>query len=262
MLELLAETGRFWVQGDADRSTEVAAAISVLGPLSAPLGMIDVVLTLESLPRCRAWRAVPWGEPCGGLASTPLRLHTVQTEGAYRVLAESGVLCGDPSLSDQVFVDAYAWLAGEMDRRLPTTGPGMLWGWARITRRQLVSNVRCARGEVLLTVEVARERVLLHNYEDWHAVLNHGLLVPCTQGETVEEWWKRAEPLIDDFDARLGDSDLSSRSAGDWPVELREELLASWAAIFDPATWSASECIQATLHELRASDVVRAVRIR
>jgi len=67
---------------------------------------------------------------------------------------------------------------------------------------------------VLLAVRVARERVLLSDFHDWHTVLNQSLHVPPLPGES------------------------------------------------DPATWRTPPVLQATIRELRAEDVVRAVRIR
>lgn len=172
------------------------------------------------------------------------------------------MLRGDACLAEPAFADAYAWLAAEMDRRVSTTGPGMLWAWARIGRRQLVSNVRRARGDVLLTVDVSAERALVHSYDDWHAVLNRALLVPARRRETAEQWWARAEQIIDEFEARVDAGGHRQLSLGEWPKELRAELEASWTAIFDPGTWEPGAHLQAMLHELRAEDVVAAARIR
>lgn len=48
-----------------------------------------------------------------------------------------------------------------MQERLPTNGDAALWLWARIRRDDLVLQCRRARGQVLLTYRIPRERVLL-----------------------------------------------------------------------------------------------------
>ncbi|MGY3568107.1 hypothetical protein [Sinomonas sp. RB5] len=46
-----------------------------------------------------------------------------------------------------------------------------------------------------------------------------------------------------------------------WPAELRVELEATWETIFDLSWYGKAAHWQATVHELRAEDVIEAVRL-
>lgn len=190
-----------------------------------------------------------------------LTLHTFQTREAYETLAADGVLVGDSSRGWHEFQEAYGWMLRQMDER-GVHGPagGLLWLWAGITTRQLRDDARRARGHVLLTVRVPRDRVLISEFSDWHAALNRFLHVPARPGESPDAWERRWTALDDDFRARA--TPYERLPIDEWPQSIRTEIEASWEAIFDPATWSAKASLQATMRELRAPDVVRAVRIR
>lgn len=189
-----------------------------------------------------------------------LTLHTVQSRAAYETLASEGVLVGDPSLGWAEFREAYDWMRRQMARRLPEPRDGILWLWPTATRKDIRRDARQARGEVLLTVRVARERVLLSHFSDWHIVLNRGLHVPQLPGETDEEWDARYTKMRDAFDART--AGYRSAPLSEWPDDTKIDVETSWEAIFDPATWRQKPPLQATMHELFPGDVVRAVRIR
>ncbi|MGN0064236.1 MAG: DUF3841 domain-containing protein [Nocardioides sp.] len=121
------------------------------------------------------------------------------------------------------------------------------------------------RGEVLLEVVVPCDRVLLSGFDDWHCVLNSSLLVPVTAGEDNDEWWARAEPMIEDFAARVSAAGFSNSGMQDvraWPDDLRTEIETSWLGVFDRSQWDRDEYVQAVVHEIRAEDVVRVTRIR
>lgn len=132
-----------------------------------------------------------------------LTLYTIQTRDAYTTLARDGVLIGDPSLGWPEFPAAYSWMLGQMDQCLSGEPPGgLLWLWPTATWTRLRDDAKHARGEVLLTVRVTKDRVLLSEFLDWHAVLNRSLHVPALPGERDEEWKARWKPLDDDFMAR------------------------------------------------------------
>lgn len=211
----------------------------------------------DRLPRRTPLVAAPWmAKPV--LDGDTLTLITLQTPGAYEVLQRDGVLHGDPVLGDPDFAEGYSWMARQMKERLPTSGDGMLWLWARTRRRDLLDDLRHARGDVLLTVRVPRERALLSDFCDWHQVLNHAINVAPLPGESDEQWEAR-------FDIERGAWDERTRPYDgvpfdEWPHDLRAETEASWDAIFDLNLVPPHRPIQATVHELRAQDVVRAVR--
>ena len=112
----------------------------------------------------------------------------------------------------------------------------------------------------MLTVRLPRQRALISDLSDWHAVLNRYLHVPSDPGESEVAWEERWTALDDDFSARA--EPYASRALTKWPDELRTELETSWDSIFDPATWTGTRTLQATTRELHADDVTRAVKIR
>lgn len=194
-------------------------------------------------------------------------LFSVQSLEAYDILTKTGLLRCDSREGTTTeypeFAESYSWLSGQMRRRLrPETGESesIMWAWAQIKWRDLYNDLRFRRpgGAVLLTLAFPRERVLLSGFGEWHDVLNRSLSIAPLRGESDDDWWKRAEPLLDDF------SDRSKAYRGsplsEWPQELRNELEQSWESIFDPRRWG-SFAVQATMREIRSSDVVRAVRI-
>jgi len=224
-----------------------------------------VLPAYDRLPARRPWLAAPLRLRCDKYAPR-LRLYSTQSPAAYRVLLETGTLRGDPRFAHPIpnLLEAYAWLGGEMNRRLPTRGETAMWAWARIGWRDLVSDIGLSRGDVLLTLEVAAERVLLHSLDDWEVVLTGGLLLPRLPGESARACEMRTAPLVDAFDAKVEatvgcgwDHPLSS-----WPADLRQEAEDSWHGIFDQGTWGERGTVQATLHEIYVQDVVRALRIR
>jgi hypothetical protein len=81
-------------------------------------------------------------------------------------------------------------------------------------------------------------------------------------GETSAAWEERADAIDTDFAARCAAAGMDMREAPDtWPHPLRAELERSWTQIFDPHTWHVEATLQACVHELRAEQVVRVVRL-
>jgi len=167
--------------------------------------MIPFMLPVyEDLQTYRWWRIVlPVGRRrLGALEADPMLLWTFQSEAAYRVLAETGVHQGDPTRANPDLGFVYPWMQRQADSRLTTTGNGLLWLWATTTRRGLIDQAKHAPGDVLLTVQLPRDHVLLSDFGDWHVPLNSGIHVPPKLGEDDETWWARTEPVIDDWHDR------------------------------------------------------------
>lgn len=195
-------------------------------------------------------------------------MHTFQTAAAYEELLASGVLDGERDHWEQHFVDAYDWMQTEMAQRLPTAGDGIVWLWAATTRRELLAEARRSRRDVLLTVQMPREHVLLSDFNTWHCVLNSTLLIAADPTTPYPEWTRRHDVAWDEWSDRTHAYVNAPISA--WPSAERRELEASWRAIFDPATWFDShdghtwrptQHIQATAHRITVDEVIRAVRI-
>lgn len=135
----------------------------------------------------RPWWLAPPGTLRTVLAGDVLTLHTVQSAAAYDTLCSTGQLTGDPAYAEPAFASAYRWMREEMDEWV---GPadGIVWLWANPTRRFLARECRTQRGDVLLTVRMARTGVVLSQFQSWHLVLN-----AC--GEPAE--WRRTFDLSD-----------------------------------------------------------------
>ncbi len=204
--------------------------------------------------------AVPAGRIGYDITAESLLLHTIQTADAVDCLRTSGTLVPDPQLACPDFGEAYDWMRRQMAARLPTSGDGALWLWARTRRRELVDACRRSRGSVLLTCRVPRTRALLSHFDDWHLVLNRVLYVPPLPGESAADHWKRWEPVWDGFDALRDAAGVGDRPLREWPDELRCRIERSWEAILDPANYGRYEYWQATVHALHSHDVVDAVR--
>lgn len=220
-----------------------------------------MIPSLERLPVRGPWFAAPRRLSCD-LNRLTITLHTVQSPAAYAHLHEDGVLRGDPAFADADFAAAYAWMSERMEDRLETRAPGILWAWANIKRRDLVAMLRHARGDVLLTLRVRRDVALLSDFDLWHLVLNRGLLVPETPGDNSAVAANRIGAAMDAFDDRVEEVGCLNKPVSEWPDDLRREIQSSWDGIFGAAGWAASATVQATLHEIRSDDVVRAVRVR
>lgn len=150
-----------------------------------------MVMTSLQIRSARAERAVPPGRIAYDLEADVLLLHTIQTMTALEELLTTGTLRPDPTLVDSSWPDAYDWMGRMMAARLPTSGAAALWLWARIRRVDLVGNCRRARGQVLLTCRVPRERVLLSHFDEWHTVLNSNVAIPQLPGEQEDTFGKR-----------------------------------------------------------------------
>lgn len=96
----------------------------------------------------------------------------MQSEAAFDELCSTGRIVPNTALADPGKAGAYSWLYRQMNTRLPTSGNGALWFWAKIRRGDLINQCGWSNGGVLLTCRVPREHVLLSQYDDWHQVLN------------------------------------------------------------------------------------------
>jgi Domain of unknown function (DUF3841) len=211
--------------------------------------------------RARPDDAVPRGRIGYDICAKRLLLHTVQTEEAFDTLLSKGQLVPDMSLAEPEYADAYSWMLRQMAARLGTVGNGAIWLWARTQRRHLVDSCRQAEGQVFLTCEVLRERVLLSHFIDWHDVLNAWPHVQAHRGESEDDYLSRVDCVFDDFEARKRAAGLSGVGIQGWPEDLRTEIEQSWEHILDPRRYGRFECWQGTMHFLQTDDVVEAVRI-
>ncbi|MDQ0211916.1 DUF3841 domain-containing protein [Arthrobacter bambusae] len=205
--------------------------------------------------------AVPRGRIGYDISAERLLLHTIQPKEVLEALLSTGVHVPDNSLVDPFHEDAYDWMRRQMAARLTTQGGGAVWFLAQTPRQDLVDSCRRAKGKVLLTCRVPRDRVLLSHYHDWHSALNRFPHVPDLPGEGDDDYFARRDLVFDDFEDRLRTAGAWGAEIGAWPEELRTEVERGWENILEPSNYGRSELWQATTHVLHARDVVEAVWI-
>lgn len=222
-------------------------------------------------PRRLLWFLSVPVAPCVQADADPdayVDLHTFQTVKAFEELRQNGVLEGSPRYWESDFAEAYGWMKREMDRRLPTSGDGMVWMWAATTRRELLDSARRYRGEVLISVRLPRKQVLLSHFGDWHCVLNRTLLIRGDRDVPWPDWEAGFDRSWDEWSERTRDCEQMPLES--WPGAVREELERSWQSIFDPsawvesydgASWVPARYIQGTAHRITLDAVTRAVRL-
>jgi hypothetical protein len=216
-----------------------------------------------NIPEATPERAVP-PDPIGyDLDAAVLLLHTVQTPDAVEQLCNTGTLTPDPGLVYAYRHEQDKWMSKQMTARLSTTGVGILWLWAQITHKRLVEFCGSPPGQVLLTCQVPRERVLVSNYVGWNAVMDRTLApTPPAPGESQSDALTRQKAASNLLDARLRGAGVQCGAPfEDWPADLRAEVEQSWEGIFDHRAYGPQEEFQATVHMLHIEDVMNMVRI-
>jgi Domain of unknown function (DUF3841) len=196
--------------------------------------------------------ALPPGRVGYDLAAPRLLLHSFMPAQAYEALRTTGTLRCPPTPAEPPFPKAYAWMCEQYARRVPGEGQGpLLWAWARTRRRELVNSL--SAGDVLVTLRVPRERVLLSDFDDWHAVINQYELHPREIDD--EEACRRIDAFWDEREA----SGLMDEDIEEWPEPLRRRVLASWAQVFQIGP--PPRVVQAVTSRFDATDVVDAVTL-
>ena len=71
----------------------------------------------------------------------------------------------------------------------------------------------------------------------------------------------RLDRVFDDFEDRIRTAGSQDLSLPYWPEDLRTEVEQGWKSILEPDNYGRFGTWQATMHELRAEDVVDAVRL-
>lgn len=184
-------------------------------------------------------------------------LWTILTEAALAVLEREGRLVSRVDLVDPDWLEAYRWMAHQMERRLEVTRGGAtlpIWAWfqydsARRPRPDLRRSGHLPSGTpgFLVEFEAPTGSYLLSDFEGWHSVLNR--------------WYLAASDADDDRfhleRERRGLSRLDELH-DDLPDDLHRERERSWERIFDleARAWFADSLpleersIQATLWQL------------
>lgn len=148
------------------------------------------------------------------------RAWTIQTLAAWETLRERGVLYGDGRRVIKDWRSAYKWMMKQMKKRLSGYKGGWpIWAWVQWMGDSPRPDLRCSahlpRGThgVCLELFVDSDRLLLHDFDAWHSVLND-----CYVSWNEKEW--------EEFCKKEESGDVSRR-------EIQEEKELSWERIFD-----------------------------
>ena len=159
-----------------------------------------------------------------------MRLWTIQGIDIYNQLQREGIAyCTKPYFGDdEMFVDAYHWMAKQMRQRIgepPVSGLEYpLWAWYQydsIKKRQPPrSPHEMSEGlSAYMEIEIPDNQVLLSDYINWHNVL-----LKCALADG-----KRIEKMRDKLDNAAG----RRLRFKECPLTVQKEIEKSWEAVFD-----------------------------
>lgn len=185
-----------------------------------------------------------------------MRLWTAQPESVLEQVMEEGAYRADPRqmlcLKDEAFKRAYAWLIGEMEKRIGKRPEGVsypVWAFALYDGDPKEPEERYFGEEgdefYMLALDIPKRDIVLTDHGLWHYVLNDWNIGDAT----TEEEWKKEEDAF-------------------WKLSLKERerrTRRSWQKIFDTGRtvnefFSTGMFVQATFWELKKEDVISARR--
>lgn len=183
---------------------------------------------------------------------TPIRIWSVQHRDALSVARQTGWLSGNHRFAFARHTDAigqvedpghpspYDWMRERMAELMPTfSGDYPVWGWLkRPSTRPSIWGEAAGEATVLVSAIVPRHRILLSDFDDWHAVLN--------------DWYlSRTE---------AEDSEVEA-AGGATPAQRRE----SWLRVFETGSLRSAEemqwrgpglFVQACIDRIHLSEIV------
>jgi hypothetical protein len=110
-----------------------------------------------------------------------MRLWTIQTEEAFRLLERRGVLRGDGRRVDPDYRKAYVWMVKQMVLRIgkpPGRSRAPVWAWKICSRQSPKPDLRSTghlpsgTAGVRIEFEASPDSVLLSDFTRWHNVLS------------------------------------------------------------------------------------------
>jgi hypothetical protein len=187
--------------------------------------------------------------------SEKMRLWTIQTKDTWARAENSGVLECNDIVTDKEIANwlrpAYDWMVRQLEQRVKNYPHNKypIWAWYH-PKPDLRQSGHLPRGTSGVRIEfiVSSDRVLLSDFEAWHAVLNCWYL-SLSEVES-ENWDSRCESV------RIGWENWPP------PSPFKEELMRSWERIFDlellkkHSEWIGGETIQACIEKIYIDEVV------
>ena len=177
----------------------------------------------------------------------------MQPVEVYEIIQKTGTFICDKEKADNVdFLESYDWLNAYLEKKdpKPKNVEYPIWAWYRFNSMEKKPDLRHScygrRGEkmVCIELEIPDEKVLLSDFDNWHAVLN--------------KWWLDDSNCEEEWDANH-----------DWfdslPFEEQDAIMKkSWEKIFDISVFenewrSNGKYVQAVFWELK-KDYIRKVQ--
>ncbi|MFZ2488784.1 MAG: DUF3841 domain-containing protein [Anaerolineae bacterium] len=167
-----------------------------------------------------------------------MKIWSIQSEAAFRQLAEHGVLYARPYDEDEAFKRAYGWMKEQMIRRIgepPLPGVNPVWGWyqyqsARKRRPDLrqAAHVKSGEKAVRLALELPDAGVLLSDFDLWHYVLNDWHLPLHEQDQSADNQWEKIFDLDWYAEGIADPREQKSIQATFWSIEYAAIREMTW----------------------------------
>lgn len=207
-----------------------------------------------------------------GIGTETITCWTVQHAAVWQSLQETGQYClSDVAAATYIepgHSQAYGWLREQMQRRLGILCNYPIWAYARIHPEDYRNEINAwltpiekapkPEPHVLLECRLPVGSVLLVDSDEWHNVLIGWPVHAADASEgAVDAWW-------DGLEGRLSDEEMQAGtiSHSGWPPHIRQEIEATWEAIFDISYWQQHRphaSVEAVFSELRLDQVRRAI---
>ena len=162
------------------------------------------------------------------VGSRGMILWTIQHESAYERMLQTGTLRSDENhIVHELFRTSYEWMAVQMAKRIGEAPSGVkfpVWAWYQWEGKRKRPDMRMTgrwsvKGTpiVLLTIDVPDECVLLSDFEDWHMVLNDGVLIfpyedVVYSKEEQQRSWEKIFDYECSYDSRRRNEELTTQA--------------------------------------------------
>lgn len=159
-----------------------------------------------------------------------MRLWTIQGIEIYEMLQRDGyAYCTKPSWGDdEKFMYAYHWMARQMKQRIGEPPIAAIeypiWAWYQYHSAKRKKPSRSWKDiqegiSAYMEIEIPDKDVLLSDFSAWHHPLNQWCL----------DNWRTIDKKTDLLEKETG----RRFDFQDYPIEIQEEIVKSWDAVFD-----------------------------
>ena len=186
-----------------------------------------------------------------------LKLWTIQDKAAYDKFQKTGVLRADSNFA----MFDYSWMAKQMIARIgppPTGVTEPVWAWHSWEGecKPSITEDDIKNSRVVIEFTIDSDKVLLSDFDAWHAVLMFDYLAL-----TAEEYADFEDQVY--YSDYTWDDIIHSGNSDDNLKALQDKLSESWVRIFDIKSNhifrepDIGASIQATFWELRIDQVTK-----